>query len=153
MDRDFGLALRRLARAVLPAKAREKALVVLVRRPVSHDRDQRLVLSHAVARGGERMARADAAGFPVRVEGIEVHHPLEAAERELREFDRTDGDATEGAFSEGRRGPVPASATVFQEPRTAGVVPWHAPALLSLRLRISPQELVRRGRLRAPARA
>jgi len=70
-----------------------------------------------------------------------------------REFDRTDGDATQGALSESRRGPVPASAAVFQEPRTAGVVPWHAPALLSLRLRVSPQELVRRGRLRAPARA
>src|SRR3954447_12774931 len=99
MDWDLGLDLRRLARSVLPAKAREKALVVLVRRPVSHDRDQRLALSHAVPRGGERVARADAAGFPVRVEGIEVHPPLEAAERELREFDRTDGDAAQGARS------------------------------------------------------
>jgi len=31
-------------------------------------------------------------GFSVRVEGVEVHYPLEAAERELSEFDRDDGD-------------------------------------------------------------
>jgi uncharacterized protein YecE (DUF72 family) len=30
------------------------------------------------------------------VESVEVHHPLEAAERELRELARADGDATEG---------------------------------------------------------
>jgi uncharacterized protein YecE (DUF72 family) len=28
----------------------------------------------------------------VRVEGVEVHYPLEAAERELSELDRADGD-------------------------------------------------------------
>ena len=42
-----------------------------------------VVLPHAVARGRARLARPDAEGFPVRLEGIEIHHPLEAAEREV----------------------------------------------------------------------
>jgi len=51
------------------------------------------------------------------MEGVEVHYPLEAAERELPELDRADGDQAEGVVSQGRSGTVPASASVFQEPR------------------------------------
>ena len=56
-----------------------------------------------------------------------------AAERELLELDRADGDAIEGVVSQGRGRTVPASASVFQEPRAFGVIPRHAAALLSLR--------------------
>jgi uncharacterized protein YecE (DUF72 family) len=42
-------------------------------------------------------------------------------------------------------------APVFQEPRAFGVLPPHAAALLSVRVRVSPQELVRRRHLPTPA--
>ena len=61
-------------------------------------------------------------GFPIRLEGIEIYHPLEAAERELLGLDRADADATEGVVSQGRRRTVPASASVFQGPRAFGDV-------------------------------
>src|SRR3954452_7402556 len=77
------------------------------------------------------------------MEGVEVHHPLETAEREVRELDRADGDPAQGAVSKSWCGAVPAAAAVFQGARAAGAVPRHAAALLSLRLRISPPKLVR----------
>ena len=58
------------------------------------------------------MARPDPRDFSVRMEGVEVHHPMETAGRELRELDRADGDPAQGAFSKGRSGAVPASAAV-----------------------------------------
>src|SRR5258705_3637339 len=119
-------------------------MALLVRWPVSDHRDQRLVLSNAIAEGCSSVAGPNPERFPVRVEGVEVHYPLEAAEQELRELDRADGDATEGVVSQGRSRTVPASASVFQESRAFGFFPRHAAALLSLRLRVSPQELVRR---------
>ena len=128
-------------------------MALLVRQPVSDHRNKRLVLPHALTEGGEGVARPNPDGFPFRVEGVEVYYPLEAAERELRELDRADGDAIEGFVSKGRGGAVPASASIFQEPRTFGVLPRHAAALLSLRLRVSPQELVQRRYLPTPVRA
>src|SRR3954471_16789019 len=113
-------------------------MALLVRWPVSDHRDQRLFLSNALAEGCSSVAGPNPEGFLVRLEGFEVHHPLEAAERELRELDRADGDATEGIVPQGRGRTVPASASVFQEPRAFGVLPRHAAALLSLRLRVSP---------------
>src|SRR5436190_10959945 len=115
-------------------------MALLVRQPVSDHRDQRLLLSHALTEVSGGVARPDPKGFPFRVEGVEVYYPLEAAERELRELDRADGDAIAGVVSQGRGRAVPASTSIFQEPRTFGVLPRHAAALLSLRLRVSPQE-------------
>ena len=71
-------------------------MALLVRWPVSDHRNQRLFLSNALAEGCSSVAGPDPEGFSVRVKGVEVHHPLEAAERELPELDRADGDATEG---------------------------------------------------------
>ena len=59
-----------------------------------------VVLSHAVAGGREGVARPDPGDFSVRMEGVEVHHSLEATERELREFDRPDGDPAQGCSHE-----------------------------------------------------
>src|SRR3979490_1128485 len=77
--RHLGLDLWRMARAVLSAGRAEKGLAALLFGAVSHHRDQRLVLSHALARGGARLARADPEGISLRLESFEVHHPLEAA--------------------------------------------------------------------------
>src|SRR3979409_412251 len=74
VDRHLGLDLRRLARSVLPSGSGEKELALVVRQPVSHRRDQWLVLPHAVAGSSGGVARSNASGFPVRLESIEVHH-------------------------------------------------------------------------------
>ena len=67
-------------------------MALLVRWPVSYHRNQRLFLSNALAEGCRGVAGPNPEGFPVRMEGVEVHYPLEAAERELPELDRADGD-------------------------------------------------------------
>jgi uncharacterized protein YecE (DUF72 family) len=71
-------------------------MALLVRQPVSYHRNKRLVLPHALTEGSGGVAQPNPEGLPFRVEGVEVNHPLEAAERELRELSRADGDATEG---------------------------------------------------------
>src|SRR6266550_2165076 len=102
---------------------RKKRLARLVRQPVSNDGNQRFVLPHPVPGCGAVVARSDPARFPVRLEGLEVHHPLEAARRDMPELDRVDGKPAQGAVAEGRRGSVPASTAIFKESRSAGVVP------------------------------
>ena len=69
-----------------PSESGEEELAVLLQPSVPDRRDQRVVLSHAVAGGREGVARPDPGDFSVRMEGVEVHHSLEATERELREF-------------------------------------------------------------------
>jgi hypothetical protein len=65
----------------------EKELALLLQPSLPDHRDQRLVLSNAVPGGREGVARPDPGNFSVRMEGVEVHHPLETVERELRELD------------------------------------------------------------------
>ena len=48
------------------------------------------------------LARADAGRFCVRLEGVEVHHALEAADGEVREQPGADGNAAEGSRPEAR---------------------------------------------------
>ena len=70
---------------------------------------QRAVLPHADARGRAGLVRADPRRFPVRLEGIEVHHPLEAALERCDSIARADGDPARAAGAQGR-------AVLFQLP-------------------------------------
>src|SRR5262249_26160909 len=90
LHRHVGLDLRRVARAVLSEGCPEKGLAALVRRAIPDGRDQPLVLSHAVARGGAGVGGADAEGLRLRLEGVEVHHPLEAAVGQIGQQHRAD---------------------------------------------------------------
>src|SRR5262249_25775585 len=98
-NRHLRLDLRWLARPLLPARRGEEELACLVRPAISHGRNQWLVLSHAVARGGAGLARPDAERILVRLEGIEVHHSLETVDGKVRKLDRPDGNATQGAIA------------------------------------------------------
>jgi hypothetical protein len=77
-DRHLGLDIRGLAPTLLPRRDSAQRLAVMVRATVCHDRDQRLVLPHTIMRGRATMARAHAGELSLRLESIEIHHPLEA---------------------------------------------------------------------------
>ena len=77
-DRHLGLDIRGLAPTLLPRRDSAQRLAVMVRATVCHDRDQRLVLPHTIVRSRATMARAHAGELSLRLEGIEIHHPLEA---------------------------------------------------------------------------
>src|SRR4051794_21767983 len=82
LDRHLGLDVRRLARAVLSGGRAEETVAQLVFDAVFDDRGQWVVLPHAVLGSGRSVAEGDAGGFSVCLEGVEIHHPLEAAYRE-----------------------------------------------------------------------
>src|SRR4051812_32494176 len=87
------------------------------------------------------------------MEGVEVHYPLEAAVVEIREFHCADGDPAQGTGAQSRGYSFSTAAAVLQEPRAAGVISANAAAPPSLRVRIPPQELVRRRYSRCAAQA
>src|SRR3954466_11946968 len=74
LHRHLRLDLRRLARAVLSERYAKEGLAALVCDAVLGDRNQRVVLSYALAGRREGVARADPGRLSLRLEGIEVHH-------------------------------------------------------------------------------
>ena len=95
LDRHLGLDLRQLARTLLSVRGAEEGLADLVWVQLPIDRNQRIVLPHAIPGSCARLAQADAARLRLCVEGVEIHHALETAERHLRKLDRIDGVETE----------------------------------------------------------
>src|SRR5690242_8155016 len=131
-----------MARAILSAAGSEERLARLVRGPVSDHRDQRLFLSYSLAGGGCGVARLDPERLPVRVEGFEIHHPLEAPYGEMRELDRIDANAACSAVPQSRRGPVSVATAICEERPPAGRLSANAAAPVQVRLRVPAQELV-----------
>ena len=74
----------------------------------------------------QELARCHSGQLCLRLEGLEVHHALEAPERELPQQHRVDGDAAAGASAQGGSGAVPAAAANARGSRTAGIVPQAA---------------------------
>src|SRR5256885_33069 len=85
------MALRLVERAVLSQGAQAEGSARILRDAIPHHRAQWRVLSHADAGSRQRVARADAAGVRVCLEGLEVHHALEAAVGALRQQSRVAG--------------------------------------------------------------
>src|SRR5262249_14767054 len=93
----------------------EESMAWLLCDTIRHDRNQWLVLSHTLARGRPRLARSNAEGFRVRLESLEVHHPLEAPDIEVREFDCADANAPRCTRPQSRGGAIPVARALRQE--------------------------------------
>ncbi len=151
--RHLGMALRQLVGAVLPRRPAQEGRARLLRDPLRRGGAQRPVLPHADAGGGAGLVRPDAGRFPLRLEGIEIHHPLEAALRALRQLARADGEPPRAPAAQGRPDPVPAAAEDARQPGAARRLPQDAEPGPALHLRVPPSELVRGPDLRSPAPA
>ena len=117
----------------------------------STPRFQRALLSHADARGGSELVRRHARRLPLYLEGVALHHTLEAALRPQCELARADGDAPCAAAAQARADPVPVAAAHGRRSRASRHVHPDVEPGPSLQLRVSPSELVRAGDLRARA--
>src|SRR5436190_12928864 len=140
-----------LARAVLPERYPGAWPPRILRTALPDHRTQRCVLSDADRGGGSRLGRAHARRLRVRLEGIEVHHPLEAAERHVAKQPGVAGGPPAAAWQQGRTGAVPVTSAVREEPRAPGCIPQVAPSPQTLRVRVSTSELVRGRRARPVA--
>src|SRR5215207_9437156 len=147
------LELQILARAVLSPRPPREGSPRVLRHALRCDRAQCAVLSHADTGSGQTLARHDARRFYLCLEGVEVHHALEAVERKLAQQYRTDGDAAAQAPPQGGPGAVPAAAAHACEPRAIGVVPQAVAQAATLRVRVPARELVRAKHPRPLARA
>src|SRR3954451_1430859 len=82
-DRHLRLALRVLARAVLPEGVAAEEATRILRGPVSHDRIERRFLPHAYAGSSPKLGGTNRGGLCLCLEGIAIHYALEAPFREL----------------------------------------------------------------------
>src|ERR1043165_465026 len=106
------MALRLVEGTVLSRRPSAQGPARLLRDPVSLNRAQWRVLPHADARGRRGVARADAGEFRVCLEGLEIHHALEAAFRAVRQQPRAARGQALAFGAEGRAGAISAAAPV-----------------------------------------
>src|SRR5689334_7579316 len=108
--RNFGLALRVMARSVLPGPTTREAPAALLRVAVRYNRIERRVLSHADRGGSQRVACRNRQKLRIRVEGLEVYFALEAVIRELRKQHRAARKPVQAPCGKRRSGFISASA-------------------------------------------
>src|SRR6185312_8420578 len=135
--RHFGMALRFVARAFLSEGTAAQRAVAPLRQPILDHRTQWRVLSDTDDASRTRLARADERRLCLCLEGIEVHHALEAAVAELGKQPRTVGKPPVAARRKGGTHPVSIAAAVSGQSGKTRVVLQIAVQETPLQLRIS----------------
>src|SRR5579872_7396475 len=136
------LALRLLAGAVLSGRPAAEAAAVLLRQPVRDHRAERGLLPDTNPGSGRSVARTDRPRLRLRLEGVQIHHALEAPDRSLRKQPGAAGRPHFIAAWQGRTDSVSASTAVRGESRQTRLLLQAAVAETPLQLRVSSPELV-----------
>src|SRR6185312_756816 len=108
-----------MARTFFPEGAPAQVAASILCESVSDDRVKWGVLQDADAGSRQDLARADGERFRLRLEGIEVHHPLEALVGEFRQQSRIAGRPTVSFRKQGWSDPFPASTELQSRRRPA----------------------------------
>src|SRR3954470_8140860 len=141
-DRHVGMALRFLARPVLPQAPAAQEPASILCQPVLNGRTQWRVLPNPDTGSGNSLARTDRQRFCFCLEGLQIHHALETA---FCKFDHQSLTAGKPPFPARRKGgthPVSASAEFPRQCRKAQIVLRNAAEQPTLQLRVSAPELV-----------
>ena len=83
LDRYFRLDIRWVARLILSQGSTKTVMAIALCHSILHHGNQRLILPDPESPGREGVAESYAAQIRICLEGIKIHHALEAIEREV----------------------------------------------------------------------